>query len=242
MGDLHITERNHADRLPNTKRNTRRNTTIEPFDAVLRVHVLRSRAHSQLLRPVRVLGLALHLDTDNLDRLIPRTETTTECAGQNLLTNTKLLTTILARELPNPVLGDPTQSESRSPVRDLPHSDRIHTLVDPANALGTVNPHERRNRAGRLHAGRRDLMLGDLDRLHAGAEAHGGVGLRKPASHAAADAGNEVGCAERLGVVFGFGGDKEEDGAFGRGFDPSPGDEALVDWREEKKLAGEEDG
>jgi len=29
-------------------------------------------------------------------------------------------------------------------------------------------------------------------------------------------------------MVFGFGSDEEEDGAFGGGFDPGPGNEALV--------------
>jgi hypothetical protein len=52
-----------------------------------------------------------------------------------------------------------------------------------------------------------------------------------------ADAGREVRGAERAGVVFSFGGDEEEDCAFGGGFDPGPGDETLVDCTEENILA-----
>ena len=72
-------------------------------------------------------------------------------------------------------------------------------------------------------------MLGHLDRLHARAETHGSVSLRETTCHAAGDSRGEVAGAEAAGVVFGFAGDEEEDGAFGRGFDPGPGDEALVD-------------
>jgi hypothetical protein len=51
-----------------------------------------------------------------------------------------------------------------------------------------------------------------------------------------ADAGREVGRAEGAGVVFSFGGDEEEDGAFGGGFNPGPGDETLVDCAEQCTL------
>jgi hypothetical protein len=50
------------------------------------------------------------------------------------------------------------------------------------------------------------------------------------------DAGCEVGRAEGAGVVFSFGGDEEEDGAFGGGFNPGPGDETLVDCAEQCTL------
>ena len=71
-------------------------------------------------------------------------------------------------------------------------------------------------------------MLCDLDRLHAGAETHCRVGLRNAASHAAADSADKVTGAKGFGIVFGFRGDEEENGAFGGGFDPGPGDETLV--------------
>lgn len=71
-------------------------------------------------------------------------------------------------------------------------------------------------------------MLCDFHGFHARAEAHGGVCLSDAAGHAARDAPDEVGGSEGFGVVFGFGGDEEEDGALSRGFDPGPGDKALV--------------
>jgi len=55
--------------------------------------------------------------------------------------------------------------------------------------------------------------------------------LGEAADHAAGDAGAEGVGAPGAGVEFGFGGDEEEDGAFGGGFDPGPGDETLVDCR-----------
>ena len=72
-------------------------------------------------------------------------------------------------------------------------------------------------------------MLRHLDGLHARAEPHGRVGLRQTTGHAADYARAEVVGAEGFGIEFGFAGDKEEDGAFGGGFDPGPGDETLVD-------------
>jgi hypothetical protein len=74
-------------------------------------------------------------------------------------------------------------------------------------------------------------VLCDLDRLHARAETHGGVGLCQTADHTTRDTGDEVVRAERLRVELGFGCDEEEDGALRGGFDPGPGDESLVDCR-----------
>lgn len=71
-------------------------------------------------------------------------------------------------------------------------------------------------------------MFRNLDCLHAGAETHGGVRLSHAAGHATGDAADEIGGAEGFCVVFGFGGDEEEDGAFAGGFDPCPGNETLV--------------
>ena len=80
-------------------------------------------------------------------------------------------------------------------------------------------------------------MLRDLDRLHASTETHCRVGLCNTTSHATADATHEVAGPERLGVVFGFGGDEKEDGAFGGGFDPGPGNETLVVYRVEERVS-----
>ena len=72
-------------------------------------------------------------------------------------------------------------------------------------------------------------MLGDFDRLHARAEAHGRVRLCQTTNHTTGDTRNEVIGTERLGVELGLGGDEEEDGTLRRRFDPGPRDETLVD-------------
>lgn len=72
-------------------------------------------------------------------------------------------------------------------------------------------------------------MLGDLDGLHTGAKAHGGIGLRHTTRHAARDAAQELGRASGAGVVFGLRGDEEEHSALCGGLDPSPGDQTLVE-------------
>ncbi|KAB8339217.1 hypothetical protein FH972_022151 [Carpinus fangiana] len=202
---------------------------------------------AELLGAVGVLGLGLHLDANNLDRLcrksareqgsdkhretylVPRTQTTTKTTGQDLLRDTQLIVLALAGEALDGVLGDSAQPETRAPVGDLAHGNSVDALVDAADALGAVNGHEGLDGAWGLHAGGGDLVLCDLDGLHAGAEAHGRVGLRQAADHATCDAADEGGGAEGACVVLGLGGDEEQHGAFGGGFDPGPGDETLVD-------------
>lgn len=77
MEHLHVTKSNHADGLPDAQTDTRSHTTVETTDAVAVVDVLESLADGQVLGAVRVRGLALHLDTDNLNGLVPGGQTTT---------------------------------------------------------------------------------------------------------------------------------------------------------------------
>ena len=90
----------------------------------------------------------------------------------------------------------------------------MHALVDPAETLGAVDVAEHLECAGGLCPLRRELGPCDLCCLHAGAEAHGGVCLRDAPDHPATDSGEDVCGAEAFDVVFGFGGDEEEHGAF----------------------------
>jgi hypothetical protein len=71
-------------------------------------------------------------------------------------------------------------------------------------------------------------VLGDLDRLHAGTETHGSIGLSDTTSHTTADTTDEVIGTEALSVVFGLGGDEEEDRALGGGLNPGPRNESLI--------------
>jgi hypothetical protein len=71
-------------------------------------------------------------------------------------------------------------------------------------------------------------VLGDLDRLHAGTETHGSIGLSDTTSHTTADTTDEVIGTKALSVVFGLGGDEEEDRALGGGLNPGPRNESLI--------------
>jgi len=224
-----VSEGNHADGLPDTQTDTGSDTTVETLHAVLRVDVLEGLADSHVLGTVGVLLLALHLDTDDLDRLVPSRETTTKGGSKDLLGSTKLLAVLLAGGLADTGLGDTGQTEAGAPVGDLADGDGVDALVDTADTLGTVNVHESLHGAWGLDASRRHLVLGDLNRLHAGAETHGSVGLGETTDHTTGDARNEVVGAGVAGVELGLGCDEEEDGALGGSFDPSPGDETLVD-------------
>jgi hypothetical protein len=125
------------------------------------------------------------------------------------------------------------QTKSTTPIRDLSHGNRIHTLVDTLDTLFPVDIHECGHSARHLLALHRRLMLRHLHSLHARAETHGRVCLRKTTSHTTSDTGDEVGSTEALCVVLSLGGDEEEDGTLGGCFDPGPGDETLVDWTRE---------
>ena len=227
VGDLHITQSNHADGLPNAQPDARGNAPVQASDAVVLVDVPQRLADRQVLGPVRILGLALHLDPDDLDGLVPGAQAAADARGQHLLVRVQPLPLRLARGIADHALGQPRHAEARAPVGDLADGDGIDALVDAPDPLLPVDVHERLEGAGRLDALRRQLVLRDLHRLHAGAEAHRRVRLRGAAHHAACDAPDEVVGAEGLGVVFGLGGDEEKNPSLGGGFDPGPGDEAL---------------
>lgn len=69
--DLHVTKSHHADGLPDTQANTGCHTAVQTLDTVRVVDVLESFADSKVLGAVGVLSLALHLNPDHFDRLVP---------------------------------------------------------------------------------------------------------------------------------------------------------------------------
>lgn len=69
--DIHITQRNHTDGLPDTKSDTGSDTTIQTLQAVVAVDVVERLPDSQVLRSIGIGRLALHLHSNDLDRLIP---------------------------------------------------------------------------------------------------------------------------------------------------------------------------
>lgn len=249
-----IPQSNHTHRLPNPQSNPRRNTPVQSFDTILLVNVRESVADGHLRRTVRVDGFGLHFHAHDFDGLVPGRETSSESGGEDSFWGGEFLSfgftvegadavftrrqSDVSRELSSGVpkrkrmlySRNTTQPKPRPPISNLPHSNRINSLINPSNSLGAIDPHERRKRARRFDSRFHSLVLRDLHRLHARAESHGRVGLCETARHATADARDKVAGAEGFGVEFSFRGDEEEDGAFGRGFDPGPGDESLVDY------------
>ena len=225
----HVTQSNHANRLPNAETDARGYSTVETLNAVGIIDVLERVADSHLLGAVRVVLLALHLDADDLDGLVPGGETTTDGGSQDLLHGGQLLAVLLVGDLADALLGEAGETEAGAPVGHLADGDGVDTLVDATDALAAVDAHEGRPCALGLHAGGGHLVLGDLDRLHAGAEAHGRVRLRNTTRHTADDATAELAGARVPRIVFGLGRDEEKHGALGGGFDPGPWDETLVD-------------
>ena len=228
-GFSHVTESHHAHGLPNAETNARCNTTVEALDTVLRVDVAEGVSDSHLLGTVGILSLALHFDANDLNRLVPSAEATTNGGSSNLLDCAELLVLGLASHLLDTVLSETAETESASPVGHLANSDGVNTLVDTADTFATVDFHEGLESRLRLDTGSGELVFGDFHRLHAGAETHGSIGLRNTTGHTTDDATTKFRRAEATGVVLGLRSDEEKNGALGGGFDPSPGDQTLVD-------------
>lgn len=230
--DSHITECNHADGLPDTQADTGSNAAVKTTDTILLVDVLESGANRHLLGSVGILLLALHLNTDNLNWLIPCAETTTKRACEDLLQTRQLLVLLLAGSSADPALGKTAETEARTPVGHLSDSDSVDTLVDTSDTLLAVDVHEGREGGLGLDTGGSQLVLGDLDRLHAGAETHGSISLSDTTGNTTDDTTTKLRGTHRAGVILGFGGDEEEDGALGGRFNPGPGDETLIDLKD----------
>ena len=227
--DLHITHSHHADCLPYPQSDTRRDTTIQTLETIGLVDVPGRVTDRHLLGPVGILLLALRLDADDLYRLVPGGEPTTHSRSHDLLHSAKLIFLALARKTADTLLSQTGQPKSKAPVRHLPDSNSVDALVDSTDALGAVDIHESRKGALGLGAGSSQLVLRDLDRLHAGTEAHSGVSLSRTTRDTPDHASAKLRRTGDTGIVLGFRGDEEQHGSFGRGFDPGPGDETLVD-------------
>jgi hypothetical protein len=206
--------------LPDTKTNSGSDASVETLDTVLRVNIFGGLGDSEILWAVWIDGLRLHLDTDNLNRLVPGGETTTEGRGKDLLPHSEGLAVLLSGQLADLAFGETGQSEAGSPVGHLADGDCVDSLVDSGNTFLSVDFSKDCEGAWWLDTGGGDLVTGDLDGLHAGAESHGCVGLSYTTDNTSGDTGKEGLGAERAGIVFGFGGNEEENGSLSRGFNP----------------------
>ena len=216
--------------MPNAQPNPRSNATVQTSHAVVGVDVLERLSHCQVLWSIWILRLALHLNPNDLDRLIPSAETTAQTAGQDLLEVAQFLTVFLARHPTDACLRKPRQTEATTPICRLPNRNGVHATVDTTDSLLPVDVHEGGERARWLPTLSGDLVLCNLYRLHACTESHSGIRLRYTTGHASRDSCHEVIGAERLGIELGFRGDEEQDGSLCRGFDPGPRNQALIIW------------
>lgn len=235
----HITKGNHAHGLPDTQADTGGDATVETLETVVLVDVLGSVADSHLLGSVGILLLALHLDTDDLNGLIPGRETTTEGTGSDLFESRELVAVLLAGDAPDPTLSKTAETETGTPVGHLSDSDSIDTLVDTANTIGAVDGCKSLEGGLRLDTSSKLLVLGDLSSLHAGAETHGGICLSDTTGNTTNDTTTELRGSGDTGVVLGLGGDEQEDGTLGGSFNPGPGDETLVDYGMRSAISSE---
>lgn len=178
-----IAKGNHANRLPDSESNAGSDATVQALDAVALVDVAESLADSQVLGSLGILSLALHLNTNDLNRLVPSTQTTTNSTSQNLLSCAQFCALVFACDRSNSILGKTGQTEPRAPVGGLADGNSVDTLVDTPNTLLAVDVRECCKCGRRLDATGSQLMLGDLDRLHAGTETHGSVCLSDTTSH-----------------------------------------------------------
>jgi len=76
--NLHVTQSNHADGLPDTKADTRSDSPVQTLDTVGLVDVLEGLGDGQVLGPVGVILLALHLDANDLNWLVPGGQSTSQ--------------------------------------------------------------------------------------------------------------------------------------------------------------------
>jgi hypothetical protein len=226
---LHITHCNHADCLPNSQSNTRNNATVQTLKPILRIDILESITDSHFSRTVWIDRLTLHLNSDDLNRLIPSTETTTKTTGKDLLESAQLGSFFFTCSFANTLFCKTGKTESGTPISHLSDGYRINTLVDTLNTFFAVDIHECSECAWWFDTRGRDLVFCDFDRLHASAESHRGICLCDTSCYSTTDSCCEVTSSEGSRIVFGFRCDEEEDSALSGRLDPGPRNESLVD-------------
>jgi hypothetical protein len=110
------------------------------------------------------------LDSDDLNRLVPGSQSTTNGTGKDLVESTKLLSLLDTPDISQRALGKSSETHSRSPIGSLTNSNGIDTLVDTGQTFTLVNIGK--DLEGRLDGGADTSLLvsGDLDSLHTSAE------------------------------------------------------------------------
>jgi hypothetical protein len=86
--------------------------------------------------------ITTHLNSDDLDGLVPRRERATNGARENLIERTKTFTLLDPLDIPQGRFGETGKAHSGTPIGCLSDSDGVDTLVDTGNTLATIDVHE----------------------------------------------------------------------------------------------------
>jgi hypothetical protein len=91
-----IATKHHAHSQIYTKPDSRSDAPIEPLQPMVLVNILGSSPNVQFLRSIRILRLALHLNSNHFNRLIPTPKRPSNNRSHQLFGNTQLSMLILA--------------------------------------------------------------------------------------------------------------------------------------------------
>lgn len=115
-------------------------------------------------------GTATHLNSNDLDRLVPSSKSASNSGSKDLVHSAELLAFLDALDASQRRLGKTSETETRSPVCGLTNGDSVDTLVDTSNTFTSVDIHEDFKSRSWWASGLDCLVSSDLNSLHARAE------------------------------------------------------------------------
>lgn len=115
-------------------------------------------------------GKGTDLDSDNLDRLVPGSQSSTDGTGEDLVESAKLFTFFDTPHASQSGFSETSESHSGSPVGGLTDSNGVDTLVDTSQTFTLVNVAKDLEGGFNGSTGAGLLVSSDLDSLHARAE------------------------------------------------------------------------
>ena len=113
--------------MPNAQTNARSDSTVQSPDTVLLINILHRFADSQILWAVRIIRLALHLNSNNFNGLIPRAQATTKSTREDFLHTAKLLSVLLDvyEDAALPIVPELGEIAVQKPFVHLVHAHRV---------------------------------------------------------------------------------------------------------------------
>ncbi|GAO46274.1 hypothetical protein G7K_0507-t1 [Saitoella complicata NRRL Y-17804] len=231
-----IRKTNHTNRLPNTQPNPGRNTPIQPLHTIILINIPKRTPNRHLRRTIRVSLRTLHLNPNNLNRLIPRTQPTTNNTRSNPFGRRQLFAVFFVRGFTDPAFRETRESDTRAPVCALSDGDGVDAFVDSADSFAAVDVEEGVHRAWGFHACRGDFVAGDFDCFHTCAESHlcrsvtnRRVGLRDTTTHTTEHTRQEGIRTRSLRRILQLTRSKQQHSSLRRSLNPGPWDQTLVE-------------